>query len=301
MSEILVVGSLGYDSISTPKGHVESVLGGSANYFSLAASPFTKVRIVGVVGSDYRDQDLGLLKSRGVNVDGLTVKEGRTFRWEGRYDGDMNEAITLKTELNVLKEFSPQLPKSYLDTPYVFLGNIDPELQMDVLDQMESPKIVGLDTMNYWIDSKLPSLEAALKRIDVLLINEKEAQKLSGERNTVKAIESLGQMGPKAIVVKRGEYGFVLYAEEKFFILPAFPVREVIDPTGAGDCFAGGFFGYLAKNKSGIKMEELKKACITGTIVASFAVEDFSVNALLALTYDRIEERLKHYSRVISP
>lgn len=300
MSEILVVGSLGYDSISTPKGHVEEVLGGSANYFSFAASPFAKIRVVGVVGSDYKDKDLKLLKNRGVNVDGLTVKEGKTFRWEGRYEGDMNEAITLKTELNVFKDFSPALPKSYLKTPYVFLGNIDPELQIDVLNQIDSPKLVGLDTMNFWIDSKIKSLSAVLKRINVLLINEMEAQKLTGEPNTIKALEALSEMGPQAIVVKRGEYGFVLHFDGQFFMLPAFPVKEVVDPTGAGDCFAGGFFGYLAKANASLELVELKRACLMGTMVASFAVEDFSVRSLGELTLEKIDRRLKEYFKVVS-
>jgi len=300
VSEILVVGSLGYDSVQTPRGCVENVLGGSANYFSFAASPFAKISLVGVVGSDYRDQDLNQLKSRGVSVDGLTVKEGKTFRWAGRYEGDMNEAITLKTELNVFEHFSPELPEPYKKIPYVFLGNIDPELQSDVLDQMGNPKVVGLDTMNYWIDSKVKQLQSVLQRIDVLLINETEARKFSGEHNIVKAIQALAEMGPKAIVVKRGEYGFVLCAEGRFFVLPAFPVKEVVDPTGAGDCFAGGFFGYLAQQKGDLSLSSLKMACVHGTIVASFAVEDFSVRNLETLDATKIQNRLKDYQQVIS-
>ena len=299
MSEILVVGSVGYDSITTPRGSVEGVLGGSANYFSFAATPFSKVNIVGVVGSDYTDKDLNKLKDKDVNVDGLQIKEGKTFRWSGKYEGDMNEAITLKTELNVFQDFSPEIPDAYKDIPYVFLGNIDPELQMQVLDQVNSPKIVGLDTMNFWIDSKLPALKESLKRIDVLLINETEAKELSNEQNMIRAIEVLAGWGPKAIVVKRGEYGFVLYAENQFFILPAFPVAEVVDPTGAGDCFAGGFFGYLSKTEGGLTMKDLKQACLHGTIVASFAVQDFSVRNLETLNMAKVEKRLDEYMQVV--
>lgn len=299
MSEILVVGSVGYDTIATPRGSVEGVLGGSANYFSFAASPFAKVNVVGVVGSDYTDKDLNKLKDKNVNVEGLQIKEGKTFRWSGKYEGDMNEAITLKTELNVFQDFSPDIPESYKKIPYVFLGNIDPELQMEVLDQVDSPRIVGLDTMNFWIDSKLGSLKQALKKIDVLLINEIEAKELSNEPNMIRAIEVLSQWGPKAIVVKRGEYGFVLYAENKFFILPAYPVAEVIDPTGAGDCFAGGFFGHLAKTEGSLSMKDLKEACLRGTIVASFAVQDFSVRNLETLNMTKVEKRLEEYKQVV--
>jgi sugar/nucleoside kinase (ribokinase family) len=302
MNEILVVGSLGYDTVATPAGRADNVLGGSANFFAFAASPFAPVRVVGVVGSDYQDADFGLLKKRGVDVDGLLVKPGKTFRWSGRYEGDMNEAITLKTELNVFQDFSPEIPERYVNTPYVFLGNIAPELQMEVLEQIKSPRVVGLDTMNYWIDSKPSQLLAALRKVDVALLNEKEAQKLTGESNTIKAIQSIAALGPKAVVVKRGEYGFVLHSEEQFFILPAYPVAKVVDPTGAGDCFAGGFFGYLAKdNAREMKFETLKRACMFGTVVASFAVENFSVRGLMDLSLAQIDERLESYRTVVSP
>lgn len=300
MSQILVVGSLGYDDISTPKGRVQSALGGSANYFSLAAASYAPVSIVGVVGSDYCNEDFQILKDRGVNLEGLKVADGLTFRWEGRYEGDMNEAITLKTELNVFQNFQPDLPAAVRKSPYVFLGNIDPELQMTVLDQVEDPRVVGLDTMNFWIDGKLGALTAALSRVDVLLLNETEAKKLSGEPNTMKAIDLLCKMGPKAIVVKRGEYGFILASEGHFFTLPAFPVRDVVDPTGAGDSFAGGFFGYLAAREGDLGWQTLREACMHGTVVASFSVQDFGVNELLKLDMGRVEGRLNQYADLVT-
>jgi sugar/nucleoside kinase (ribokinase family) len=297
MHPILVVGSLGYDTITTPKGTVTEVLGGSANYFSLAASHYGPVRVVGVVGSDYRDEDLAALRSRGVDTSGLALQEGKTFRWSGKYEGSMNDAITLKTELNVLKSFDPKLPEEYKNSPYVFLGNIDPVLQMRVLEQIDSPKIIGLDTMNYWIDSKQKDLEAVLAKVDVFLVNEGEAKKFTGEENTIKAIKTLSEMGPKAIVVKRGEYGFVLFAENHFFMLPAFPVQEVIDPTGAGDSFAGGFFGYFGCTGEKATLPALKEACVHGAVVASFSVQDFSTRSLVSISRTKIEARRAEYIR----
>ncbi|MCB0341829.1 MAG: sugar kinase [Pseudobdellovibrionaceae bacterium] len=300
MSEILVVGSVAYDSITTPSGYAEFTLGGSANYFSVAASLYSHVNVVGVVGEDYKDEDLQLLKSRDVSLEGLQQVAGKTFHWEGRYEGDMNDAITLETQLNVFEKFNPVIPDSYKKSPYVFLANIDPELQAEVLDQMEEPKLVGLDTMNFWIDSKIDSLKAILARVDVLLINEGEARKLADTHNTIQAVARLGHMGPKAVVVKRGEYGFVLYTDEKFFILPAFPVRQVIDPTGAGDTFAGGFFGYLSKMNGSWSVDDLKRACIQGVLLASYTVEDFGLGRLRQLDWAKVEKRFEEYMQVIS-
>ena len=298
MSDILVVGSLAYDSISTPAGKTDRTLGGSANYFSLAASLFAKVKVVGVVGDDYGAADLSLLTSRGVDVTGLQKKAGKTFHWAGQYDGNMNEAQTLATDLNVFGDFNPELPESYKDSKYVFLANIDPVLQLRVLEQVKSPKFVGADTMNFWISSKKDTLLQVLKKIDALLINEGEAKMLTGKTNAVAASDDLLQMGPKAVVVKRGEYGFVLRTKEGHFILPAFPIANVVDPTGAGDTFAGAFFGTLAKADKGLDLAALKEACVNGCLLASFTVEAFGVAQLKELTKEKIAARGEKFNQV---
>lgn len=302
MSNILVVGSLAYDSISTPMGKVDRALGGSANYFSLSASLYSKVRVVGVVGDDYDAKDLAMLASRGVDTKGLQTKPGKTFHWTGKYEGDMNEAITLATDLNVFADFNPELPSEYRDSHYVFLANIDPILQARVLDQIQKPKLVGCDTMNFWINSKLSDLKKVLSRVDVLLINEGEADAISGQgnhqSNAIAAAAKILEMGPKAVVIKRGEYGFVLYSKEGYFILPAFPIAKVVDPTGAGDTFAGAFFGYLAKKNNGYDLASIKEACIQGCLLASFTVEAFGVERLRALSWAEVEAREAAYHRV---
>lgn len=301
MSEILVVGSLAYDSIQTPAGKVDRALGGSANYFSLAASLFSKVRVVGVVGEDYEQKNFELLKTRGVDVSGMTVQKGKTFHWEGEYKGDMNEAITLKTELNVFESFNPILPAHYRDSSFVFLANISPDLQVKVLEQVEAPKYVGMDTMNFWISSKLPDLKKVLSKVDVVLINEGEAMMLTGAANGIEASRKVCEMGPSAVVIKRGEYGFVMYTKsEGFFILPAYPIEKVIDPTGAGDTFAGGFFGYLASLNRKPNVADLKEACVKGTILASFTIQDFSVSSLSKTTTKDLESRLNEYKKVFA-
>ncbi len=300
MSEILVVGSVGYDTISTPKGKADGVLGGSTNYFALSAALYTRVNVVGVVGNDYQTSDMDLLTKRGVDISGLEKVDGETFRWAGQYQGDMNEAETLSTHLNVLKDFKPKLPTTYKKSPIVFLANIDPVLQMEVLEQVDAPKLIGLDTMNYWINSKMPDLQAVLRKATVVTINEKEAQKLTGEENTMKAARAIVALGPRAVVIKRGEYGFVLFSEDRFFIAPSFPVETVVDPTGAGDSFAGGFFGFLSKIKGTPTFRDLQEACVHGTVIASFTVEDFGVRSLLALDATKVERRLSHYTRVFS-
>lgn len=291
MSEILVVGSLAYDSISTPVGKSDRTLGGSANYFSLAASLFAPVRIVGVVGEDYAASDLKLLTDRKVDVSGLQKKPGKTFHWAGVYDGNMNEAKTLQTDLNVFGDFNPELPASYRDSKYVFLANIDPVLQLRVLEQVAKPKLVGADTMNFWISSKKDTLLKVLAKIDALLINEGEAEMLTGKTNAIAASDELIKMGPKAVVVKRGEYGFVLRTAEGFFILPAYPIANVVDPTGAGDTFAGAFFGTLAKSDRGLDLVSLKEACVNGCLMASFTVENFGVASLRDLTMAKLAAR----------
>lgn len=300
MSSILVVGSVGYDTISTPKGHRTHILGGSANYFSIAASLFTPVRVVGVVGEDYKPEHMRLLEQRKVDLRGLQQVKGRTFAWEGQYENDMNEAKTLATHLNVLENFHPVIPKEYQDSEVVFLANIDPTLQLQVLEQCAKPTLIAADTMNYWISSKKSELLKVLKKIDVLLINEAELRELTGSWNTIRAAKDVMQMGPKAVVIKRGEYGFILFTDTRYFILPAYPVEEVVDPTGAGDTFAGGFLGYLAKNNKALNREDLKQACIYGCMLASFTVQDFGVEGVLRVTQSELENRIQAYKHVIS-
>jgi sugar/nucleoside kinase (ribokinase family) len=300
MSNILVVGSLAYDTLTTPQGHVDRALGGSANYFSLAASLYSHVRVVGVVGEDYREEDLEMLRKRKVDLAGLQKKPGKTFHWTGEYKGDMSEAITLATDLNVFADFNPQLPAEYRDSQYVFLANIDPILQLRVLEQIEKPKLVGSDTMNFWINSKLPELKKVLAKVDILLINEGEADSIASEGNAIAAAKKILAMGPKAVVIKRGEYGFLLYTKEGFFALPAFPIANVVDPTGAGDTFAGAFFGYLSKRDKGYDLHSLKQACIQGCLTASFTVEAFGVERLAKLTWPEVEHRQAEYHNVIT-
>lgn len=301
MSEILVVGSLAYDSIQTPAGKVDRALGGSANYFSLAASLFSKVRVVGVVGEDYDQQDYNLLHTRGVDLSGLSKVPGKTFHWAGAYEGDMNEAKTLQTDLNVFADFNPQLPEHFRDSSFVFLANIAPELQLQVLEQVKSPKFVGMDTMNFWISIKKEKLIEVLKKVNLVLINEGEAKMLTGASNAISAAPMITAMGPQAVVIKRGEYGFAMYTkDEGYFILPAMPIPQVIDPTGAGDTFAGGFFGYLAAQKNHPTIGDLKQACIMGSMMASHTIQDFSVKALAKVTVGDVEKRLNDYKKVIT-
>jgi sugar/nucleoside kinase (ribokinase family) len=300
MSEILVVGSLAYDTISTPAGKVERALGGSANYFSLAASLYSKVRVVGVVGEDYDAGDSEMLSKRGVDLAGLQKKQGKTFHWTGQYKDDMNEAVTLATDLNVFEHFNPELPAAYKNSSHVFLANIDPVLQMRVLEQIEKPLIVGSDTMNFWISSKLPDLKKVLAKVDVLLINEGEADSIAQKTNAIASAQEILKMGPKAVVVKRGEYGFVLYTKEGYFILPAYPIAEVVDPTGAGDTFAGAFFGYLSKLGKGFDVKALKEACVQGVILASYTVQAFGVERLKNLTWADVEARQAEYMKITS-
>ncbi len=301
MAEILVVGSLAYDSIKTPAGSVSRALGGSANYFSLAASMLAPVRVVGVVGEDYDDKDYNMLKDRKVDLSGLEKVKGKTFHWEGFYEGDMNEAKTLKTDLNVFEHFNPKLPAHFSDSKFVFLANISPDLQLKVLEQVKTPYFVGMDTMNFWISSKKEDLLKVLSKVDVVLINETEAEMLTGEKNAIAAAPKITQLGPQAVVIKRGEYGFAMYSKEQgFFMLPAMPTPTVIDPTGAGDTFEGGFFGHLASLKKKPSVSDLKQACVVGTVLASFTIQDFSVKALSQVTMEKLEARMSQYRKAIS-
>jgi len=300
MSAILVVGSVGYDSISTPKDKRERILGGSANYFSMAASHYAKVRVVGVVGDDYQSEHRQWLESRGVDLAGLQQVHGQTFTWSGKYEKDMNEAITLATHLNVFENFHPAIPNEYRDSKVVFLANIDPVLQLQVLEQVKSPRLIAADTMNYWISSKRADLLKVLERINILLINETELRQLTGNWNTLQAAKEVCKMGPQAVVIKRGEYGFVMLTEDRFFILPAFPVENVVDPTGAGDTFAGGFLGHLAQLDRNWTRDDLKLACVHGCLMASFTVQDFGLEGILQVQPKDLEARIAAYHQVIT-
>lgn len=291
MSKILAVGSLAFDSISTPAGKAEKVLGGSLNYFSIAASFYNPLQLVGVVGEDFPDQHLEFLASRGIDIGGVSKVKGKTFHWTGEYGKDLNEAITLSTQLNVFEHFNPQLPESYKNAEYVFLGNIAPELQLSVLDQVKKPKLIAMDSMNFWITGRREALLKVLPRIDLLTINEGEAKLLAGETNVVLAAEKILTMGPKALVVKRGEYGAFLFFGGEIFSAPAVPIRRVVDPTGAGDTFAGGLVGYLASKGVGLDQKALREGVLNGSVMASFTVEDFSFHRLQRLEKSEIEAR----------
>lgn len=299
MKSILVVGSLAYDSIQTPYGKVEKILGGSANYFSVAASLFAPVKVVGVVGEDYQSSDIELLKSRGVDLSGMTRAKGKTFHWEGFYEGDMSEAKTLRTDLNVFESFDPCLPQSYQESEYVFLANIDPDLQIKVMGQVSKSILIGSDTMNLWINIKKTSLLNLIKKVPLLLLNEGEAKLLTESNNAIEAAKRVLELGPRFVVIKRGEYGFVMAGPDGFFMLPAVPICNVVDPTGAGDTFAGGFFGYLAsRSDREINTEVLKWACIYGSVMASFTVQGFGLSSLSEVKKANLEERLRLFESV---
>lgn len=302
MSEVLVVGSLAYDSVKTPSGKADKSLGGSANYFSVAASLFGKVRVVGVVGDDYLESDKKILCDRNVDLTGMQTVHGQTFHWEGSYEQNLNEAVTLKTELNVFAAFNPQIPENYKSSKYVFLANIDPTLQLQVLAQMTKPLFVGMDTMNYWISSKKQELLNVLSKIDIVFMNETEAKMLTQLKNPITAIKKIAEMGPEFVVIKRGEYGSTLYSKEDgFFQLPALPVENVVDPTGAGDSFAGGFFGHLVANcQARPQWTDLKKAVLAGTVFSSQTIQDFSLNALIKVDASNYEKHLLNLLKTVS-
>lgn len=294
---ILVVGSVAFDSVETPFGRAEDVLGGSATYFSTAASYFSDVSLVAVVGSDFHDEHVSFLKSRDIDIKGLQRVEGRTFRWKGRYEYDLNEAHTLETHLNVFERFSPQIPNEYRAVPYVFLANIDPDLQWNVLEQVENPKLVACDTMNFWITGKPDSLKRLLSRVNIFVINESEARQFAGEPNLVKAAKKIMSYGPATLIIKRGEYGALMFNGSSVFSAPAYPLESIFDPTGAGDSFAGGLMGYLA-NTDNLSDDGIRQAIIIGSVMASFNVEDFSLNRMKTLTLKEISERYKEFKRL---
>ncbi|QRO02262.1 sugar kinase [Archangium violaceum] len=294
---LLVVGSVALDSVETPFGLKEDILGGSATYFSTSASFFTPVKMVAVVGEDFPQAHLDFLKGRGVDLEGITREKGRTFRWKGRYGWQLNEAETLDTQLNVFQSFSPKLPESYRDAQFVFLGNIHPELQSQVVDQVKGPKLVAADTMNFWINGSRPSLLKTLKRVNLLFVNDAEARQLSGEHNIVRAARAILGMGPQRIVVKRGEYGALLFDQEHIFACPALPLADVFDPTGAGDTFAGGFMGTLA-TAGRVDGEVLRRAMVMGSVMASFTVEKFSLERLREVERNDIRVRFSEFKRL---
>jgi sugar/nucleoside kinase (ribokinase family) len=282
---LLVVGSIALDTIDTPLGRAENALGGSAVYVALAGSYLASpVRIVGVVGGDFPPEAIGVLRARSIDLEGLEIiPEGKTFRWGGKYHSDMNVRDTLYTDLNVFEHFDPKIPPSYRKSEYVCLGNIDPILQQRVLQQIDSPKLIVCDTMNYWIERKYQDLLSTLRLIDVLIVNEEEAHAIAREANLVKAARSILNMGPRSVVVKKGEHGALLVTKTMVFFAPGYPVEEVHDPTGAGDAFAGGFVGYLAKT-GGLSDDNLKRALVYGGVLASFCIEKFSIAGLQNLT-----------------
>jgi len=289
-----VVGTVAFDSIETPFGSAERVLGGSASYFAVAASFFSPVKIVGVIGQDFPEEYLAIFSGRGVDLEGLRREKGETFHWRGRYHEDLNVRDTVELHLNVLSGFVPHLPESYRDAEYVFLGNIDPDMQMEVLRQLRRMRLVACDTMDHWILNSGVALRKVLRKIETLVINDSEARLLSGEHNIVRAARAILKMGPKVVLIKRGEYGVLQFSDSSIFGTPAYPLEEVFDPTGAGDSFAGGFMGYLAR--SGDHSERgLRRSIVYGSVVASFTVEDFGLKRLTRLSLGEVEERYQRF------
>ncbi len=306
---LLTVGTVAFDDIQTPFGHAERVVGGAATYIALAASYFTRpVQLVSVIGDDFPEETLAQLRARGVDLEGLQVKEGEeSFFWAGRYSENMNHRDTLETRLNVLADFDPVLPESFRRPDYVMLGNLTPAVQMRVLDQLEKkPRLVAMDTMNFWMDTAMDELREVIARVDVLTINDEEARQLSGEHSLVKAARKIHEMGPDQIVIKKGEHGALLFQRHDdalhgshIFFAPALPLADVFDPTGAGDTFAGGFMGYLASTGD-LSFENLKRAVIYGSAMASFCVEKFSIDRLLELTPEEIRERVQRFVQLVN-
>lgn len=294
---ILVVGSVALDSVKTPSGVREEVLGGAATYFSIAASYFTDVSMVAVVGADFPEEHIRFLQNKGIDTSGLQRKEGLTFRWKGEYGADLNTCITLDTQLNVFANFSPRLLSSHYTKEYLFLGNIDPDLQRSVLEQVKCPRLIACDTMNYWIKNAKASLLKTVSKIDLLVINDSEAKGLADESNLIRAARKILTFGPRALVIKRGEYGAIMFNSKAIFSVPALPLEEVVDPTGAGDSFAGGLMGYLAASGSSDDAA-MRRAVVFGSVMASFNVEDFGPQRLGTLTYPEIESRYREFHRL---
>lgn len=298
---LLVVGTVAFDAIETPFGKTDKIIGGAATYISLAASYFTKkINLVAVVGEDFPGESINMMKQHHVNTEGLQIKKGeKSFFWSGKYHNDMNSRDTLVTELNVLADFNPVVPASYKDCEFLMLGNLQPSVQQQVLAQLpKRPKLVVMDTMNFWMNVAWDELVKTLKLVDVLTINDEEARILSKEYSLVKAAQKILAMGPKVVVIKKGEHGALLFNKEQVFFAPALPLEDVFDPTGAGDTFAGGFIGYLAKTKD-ISFENMKRAIIFGSAMASFCVEKFGTERLINLNQEQVDERVKQFINLV--
>ncbi|MHB1863490.1 MAG: PfkB family carbohydrate kinase [Gemmatimonadaceae bacterium] len=296
---VLVVGSVALDSVETPFGKADNVIGGSANFFAASASHLAPVQVVGVVGNDYPMPKLEPLIARGVDFAGVEQADGPSFRWRGRYRHDLNVAETLETHLGVFSNFHPRIPEQFRNAPFVFLGNIDPRLQLDVLDQVSAPRLVACDTMNFWIESRRPELLALLERVDAITLNDGEARQLTEQFNLVKAARWIMDRGPKLVIIKKGEHGAFMFTPASVFFAPAYPLEEVFDPTGAGDSFAGGFMGYLA-HTGDLSEESLRRAVIYGSAMGSFAVEKFSVDRLLEIRHADVTRRVREFHRLVA-
>lgn len=291
---LMVVGSVALDTIETPSTRKEKLLGGSATYFSLASSFFTEVNMVGVVGEDFPNEHIELLKKHKVDLRGLQKVKGKTFHWEGRYGENLNERITIKTELNVFGDFRPEIPDSYKEAEYIFLANIDPDLQIHTLRQVKKTKVVASDTISLWISTKKERLKELLKEVNIFIINDVEVREFSKEYDIIKGASYIQSIGPEIVIVKRGEYGSITFNKDKIFVLPGFPVSKFVDPTGAGDSFAGGFMGYLAKSDD-LSDNNIRQAVVWGSVMGSFCVEDFSVDRFRTLNFKEIKERFNKY------
>jgi sugar/nucleoside kinase (ribokinase family) len=296
---VLVVGSVALDSVETPFGKADEVLGGSANYFAASASHQTPVQLVGVVGNDYPVEKLEPLRARGVDLAGLERAEGESFRWRGRYRHDLNSAETLETRLGVFSHFKPKLPPQFASAEYVFLANIDPRLQLDVLRQVTKPRLVACDTMNFWIESRRPDLLALLGKVDLITLNDGEARQLTEQANLVQAAKWILARGPRTVLIKKGEHGAFMFTKDSIFFAPAFPLESVFDPTGAGDSFAGGFMGWLARTGD-LGEANMRRAVIVGSAMGSFVVEGFSITRLLEITRADIDRRVGEFHRLVT-
>jgi sugar/nucleoside kinase (ribokinase family) len=298
LSPVLIVGSMALDSVRTPQGEVKEALGGAADYSSVAASFFAPVQLVGVIGDDFPGEHLDYLASRGIDLNGVEmVHGGKTFRWAGYYDFDLNIAHTLDTQLNVFADFQPKLPESYKQAKYVFLANIDPELQLQVVQQVENPTLTVCDTMNFWIEGKPEALKEVLRHVNIAFMNDAEARQLTGQLSIIKAAKALQALGPKTVIIKKGEHGALLFHGDEHFAAPSYPLEEIADPTGAGDTFAGGFIGYVA-SQNDVSMPTLRRAVIYGSVMASYNVEDFSLNRMRTLTQGDIAARYRAFQQI---
>ena len=294
---ILVVGSVALDTLKTPFTKGKDVLGGSATYFSTSANFFSPVHLVAVVGKDFPSKHVNFLKEKGIDIKGLKFEKGKTFRWEGEYGWDFSNPKTIATHLNVFANFNPIIPEEYKNDKVVFLANIDPEIQRRVLSQIKNPRVVACDTMNYWIENKRKYLLKLLKSIDIFFLNEGEARELTGESNLIKAAKSIFKLGPQKVVIKKGEHGSLFFSENSIFVAPAFLMESIVDPTGAGDTFAGGFMGYIA-GKRVIKDSDIRRAIVYGSVMATFAVEGLSLNKLGSIKKDDIKKRFNEFKKL---